>query len=98
VSSSLAIFRPDVPGQARHVRLLVIPANEAVAKRWHGFCGTNLRAGSLRGLERRVRTDLGSMWLWGGITPDHSSLGRFIVRHAELLSEEFFEQLRMEVL
>lgn len=57
----------------------------------HGVC-------SLRGLEVRARMDLGCMWLSGGISPDHSSLGRFIVRHQELLSEEFFETLTAKVL
>jgi len=53
---------------------------------------------SLRDLERFARTDLGCWWVSGGIMPDHSILGRFIQRHAELLSEEFFEQLTGKVL
>ncbi len=53
---------------------------------------------SLRDLERFARTDLGCWWVSGGIMPDHSILGRFIQRHAELLSEEFFDQLTAKVL
>lgn len=53
---------------------------------------------SLRDLERFARTDLGCWWVSGGIMPDHSILGRFIQRHAQLLSEEFFEQLTGKVL
>lgn len=53
---------------------------------------------SLRDLERFARTDLGCWWVSGGIMPDHSILGRFIQRHAELLSEEFFDRLARKVL
>lgn len=53
---------------------------------------------SLRDLERFARTDLGCWWVSGGIMPDHSILGRFIQRHAGLLSEEFFDQLTGKVL
>ena len=31
---------------------------------------------SLRGLEAMAKTDLGSHWVTGGISPDHASLGR----------------------
>ena len=53
---------------------------------------------SLRDLERFARTDLGCWWVSGAIMPDHSILGRFIQRHAELLTEEFFDQLTRQVL
>jgi transposase len=53
---------------------------------------------SLRDLERFARTDLGCWWVSGGIMPDHSILGRFIQRHAGLLSEAFFDQLTHKVL
>ena len=36
---------------------------------------------SLRALESLARTDLGCMWISGGILPDHSIIGRFIQRH-----------------
>jgi transposase len=53
---------------------------------------------SLRDLERFARTDLGCWWVSGAIMPDHSILGRFIQRHAGLLSEAFFDQLTHKVL
>jgi transposase len=53
---------------------------------------------SLRDLERFARTDLGCWWVSGGIMPDHSILGRFIQRHAGLLTEAFFDQLTGKVL
>ena len=53
---------------------------------------------SLRGLERMARVDLGCMWVCGGITPDHSSIGRFIERHEQLLRESFFVQMTADTL
>lgn len=53
---------------------------------------------SLRELETLSRDSLGCMWLSGGVMPDHSSIGRFISRHATALSGEFFEQLTRSVL
>ena len=53
---------------------------------------------SLRDLERMARMDLGCMWVCGGITPDHSSIGRFIDRHEELLKESFFVQMTADTL
>lgn len=48
---------------------------------------------SLRELERFARGDLECMWVSGGITPDHSLLGRFIVRHERELSGALFESI-----
>ena len=53
---------------------------------------------SLRQLETMARTDVRSWWLTGGITPDHSVIGRFLNDHAQRLSQEFFESLTREVL
>lgn len=53
---------------------------------------------SLRGLEELARLDLGCQWVTGGLMPDHSSLGKFLVRHQELLTEAFFEELTRGVL
>jgi transposase len=53
---------------------------------------------SLRELERFARCDLGCMWVSGGITPDHSVLGRFIQRHEQALSQELFEQVISQAL
>ena len=52
-----------------------------------------MRRGSLRELERLARTDLGAMWLSAGHQPDHSTVGKFINLHRELLAEEFFVKL-----
>ena len=38
---------------------------------------------SLRQLETMARTDVRSWWLTGGITPDHSVIGRFLNDHAQ---------------
>lgn len=53
---------------------------------------------SLRDLERFARVDLGCWWVSGGILPDHSIIGRFIQRHAHVLTEGFFDQLVRQVL
>ena len=48
---------------------------------------------SLRDLERLGRLDLGCMLVAGGITPDHTNIGRFIVQHEVSLTQDFFESL-----
>lgn len=53
---------------------------------------------SLRELERMGRLDLGCMWVTGGITPDHANIGRFIVMHEDVLTNDFFESLTRAVL
>jgi transposase len=53
---------------------------------------------SLRQLESLARTDLGVMWVTGGICPDHSVIGRFILQHAEVLEGSFLEGLIRSVL
>jgi len=53
---------------------------------------------SLRELERMARMDLGCMWVSGGIAPDHANIGRFIVMHQTLLTQDFFESLTRNVL
>jgi transposase len=53
---------------------------------------------SLRELERLARLDLGCMWVTGGIAPDHTNIGRFIVLHEESLTHGFFEALTGSVL
>lgn len=53
---------------------------------------------SLRELARFARTDLGCMWVSGGIAPDYSILGRFIQRHSSLLQHQFFASLTEQVL
>ena len=53
---------------------------------------------TLRGLERLARTDVGCMWVSGGITPDHATIGRFIVLQGDLLTDDFFEKLTKDIL
>lgn len=53
---------------------------------------------SLRDLERLARLDLGCMWVTGGIGPDHTNIGRFIVLHDISLTTSFFESLTRRVL
>ena len=53
---------------------------------------------SLRRLERFARTDLGCMWVTGGIAPDHSVIGKFIYRHQEQITTELFTNITRSVL
>lgn len=55
--------------------------------------GTMNGTDSLRSLEQLARLDLGAIYVCGGICPDHSSIGRFVHDHADLLAESFFENL-----
>lgn len=52
--------------------------------------GIQVRQWSLRELEQLAVRDVGAWLLCGGLQPDHSTLGKFIVRHQKLLSDEFF--------
>jgi transposase len=51
------------------------------------------RQWSLRELQSLAQRDLGAWWICGGQQPDHSTIGKFIVLHSEILSEEFFVEL-----
>lgn len=53
---------------------------------------------SLRELEGLACTDLRCMWLTGGIQPDHSTIGRFVCRHADQLRGEGFLEITGEIL
>ena len=48
---------------------------------------------SLRALEKLARRDVGAWWLCGGLQPDHSTIGKFICLHAELLTDAYFVSL-----
>lgn len=48
---------------------------------------------SLRALESLAARDVGAWWICGGHQPDHSTIGDFIERHREVLSEEFVRGL-----
>ncbi|KTD57540.1 transposase [Legionella shakespearei] len=53
---------------------------------------------SLRDLSRMARVDLGCIYLTEGAFPDSSSIGRFINRYQEVLTEEFFIHLTQSIL
>jgi len=53
---------------------------------------------TLRGLEELARSNLGVMWMTGGICPDHSVIGRFLLLHAETLTDGFFAGVTASVL
>jgi len=55
--------------------------------------GILMRRSSLRELEWLACSDLGAMLLSGGHQPDHSTIGKFINLHRELLAEDFFVNL-----
>jgi len=48
---------------------------------------------SLRGLEHLSKMDIGSWWLTDGIQPDHSTIGKFIQQHSEVLGTDYFSHL-----
>lgn len=52
--------------------------------------GLLVRRMALRDLERLSKVDVGAMWICGGHRIDHSTIGKFVQQHAELLSTEFF--------
>jgi len=52
--------------------------------------GLFVRQKALRDLERLNALDVGAMWICGGHRLDHSTIGKFVQQHAELLSTEFF--------
>jgi transposase len=57
-----------------------------------GLCvyGCLTARSSLRDLESLARIDLGGIYLSGGLQPDHSTIGKFLAQHADVLSEAFF--------
>ncbi len=56
------------------------------------------RQWSLRELEALARRDVGAWWVCGGHQPDHSTIGKFIQLHREILSEKFFVELVQSLL
>ncbi len=48
---------------------------------------------SLRELETLARLNLAAIYVCAGLRPDHSTIGRFLVRHQETLTEEFFVEV-----
>lgn len=54
--------------------------------------GMMLKQSSLRQLEALARRDVGAWWVAGGLTPDFTTFTKFIQRHSQLLSDDFFVQ------
>ncbi len=48
---------------------------------------------SLRALEHLAARDVGAWWICGGHQPDHSTIGDFITRHSDILTQEFVRAL-----
>lgn len=56
-----------------------------------------LQQSSLRQTESLAIRDVGAWWLAGGLTPDHTTVARFIGRHEALLTDDFFVQLTSKI-
>jgi len=52
---------------------------------------------SLRELERLARFDVRAWWLCGGVQPDHSTIGNFLNRFQEVLTEDYFVRLTRDL-
>lgn len=59
--------------------------------------GVMLKQPSLRQLEALALRDVGAWWMTGGLTPDYTTITKFIHRHIELLSEDFFLQTTAQI-
>lgn len=55
--------------------------------------GMLIRRWSLRELEVIAQTDVCAWWITGGIQPDHSTIGKFVVLHAEVLTKIFAQDV-----
>jgi len=86
VQSDLSPFLSAYKGQGRkavHPSILLgLIAYGMLQRQW-----------SLRDLEKLARRDVGAWWLCGGLQPDHSTIGNFINKHAEVLTEIYFVSL-----
>lgn len=56
-----------------------------------------LQQSSLRQTEALAHRDVGAWWLTGGLTPDHTTIARFIGRHEALLTENFFVEVTSKI-
>lgn len=54
--------------------------------------GLMLKQTSLRELEALAQRDVGAWWVTGGLTPDFTTITKFLQRHEVLLTEDFFQQ------
>jgi transposase len=55
--------------------------------------GIMSRQWSLRDIEQLAVRDVGAWWICGGLRPDHSTVGEFVQRHADVLTVEFVVSL-----
>lgn len=76
-------------GYSRHGRKAIHPCNLLGLIVYATLKGHN----SLREMEELAQTELGAMWLCGGHMPDHSTIGKFIQLHGEILSADFYTAL-----
>jgi hypothetical protein len=54
--------------------------------------GLLLKQTSLRELEALAQRDVGAWWVTGGLTPDFTTITKFLQRHDALLTDDFFQQ------
>lgn len=59
--------------------------------------GVLTRRFSLRDLEDESAANLGAWWICGGNQIDHSTIGKFVMLHAEALSDGFFLALTAQI-
>ena len=60
--------------------------------------GTLIGHNSLRDLEHLASRDLAAWFLCGGLRPDHSTIGKFLLKHLSLLTVPFFEKMTQAML
>lgn len=53
---------------------------------------------TLRALEMLSKMDMRAWWICGGVTLDHSTIGKFILKHDKELSGSYFEELTKTIL
>lgn len=51
------------------------------------------RKWTLREVEELAVVDVGAWWICGGLQPDHSTIGDFMLRHQKQITREFFDTL-----
>lgn len=61
------------------------------------FYGILQKQWSLRELEMLSKRDVGAWWVCGGQHPDHSTIGRFINLHREVLTQDYFVSLTRQL-
>lgn len=56
------------------------------------------RKWTLREQENLSKVDVRAWWICGGVTVDHSTIGKFILQHDDVLSGDYFEELTKVIL